>query len=100
MAREKTAVKVVSGKTSPVAKAAFLAAVVLSLVALVALYGAIDHLKDQYRDLRQEALELESNNNQLHEQIEDLGSLDSIIRIAMEELGLTFPDSVIFAPKD
>jgi cell division protein FtsL len=70
------------------------------VVALVALYSAIDHLQDQYDELRQEALELESNNSQLQEQIGELGTLESIIRIAMEELGLTFPDSVIFAPQD
>jgi cell division protein FtsL len=77
-----------------------LAAAVLSVVALVALYSSIDHLQDQYDALRQQALQLESNNGQLQQQIEELGTLDSIIRIAMEELGLTFPDSVIFAPKD
>jgi cell division protein FtsL len=77
-----------------------LAAAVLSVVALVALYSSIDHLQDQYDALRQQALQLESNNGQLQQQINELGTLDSIIRIAMEELGLTFPDSVIFAPKN
>ena len=100
MAREKTTVKLVTRKTSPVTKAALLAAAVLSVVALVALYSSIDHLQDQYDALRQEALQLESNNGQLQQQIDELGTLDSVIRIAMEELGLTFPDSIIFAPKD
>ena len=100
MAREKATVKLVTRRTSPVAKAALLAAAVLSVVALVALYSSIDHLQDQYNALRQQALQLESNNGQLQQQIEELGTLDSIIRIAMEELGLTFPDSVIFAPKN
>lgn len=100
MAKEKPVFKLVTRKTIPVTKAALLAAAVLSVVALVALYSAIDHLQDQYDALRQEALELESNNSQLQEQIGELGTLESIIRIAMEELGLTFPDSVIFAPKD
>ena len=100
MAKQKPAVKLVTRKTNPVTKAALLAAAVLSVVALVALYSSIDHLQDQYDALRQEALELESDNQQLHEQIDALGSLESAIRIAMEELGLTFPDSVIFAPKD
>lgn len=100
MAREKTTVKLVTRKTSPVTKAALLAAAVLSVVALVALYSSIDHLQDRYDALRQEALQLESNNGQLQQQIDELGTLDSVIRIAMEELGLTFPDSIIFAPKD
>ena len=99
MAKEKPAFKLVTRKTIPVTKAALLAAAVLSVVALVALYSAIDHLQDQYDELRQEALELESKNSQLQEQIGELGTLESIIRIAMEALGLTFPDSVSFAPK-
>ena len=100
MAKGKPAFKLVTRKTNPVTKAALLAAAVLSVVALVALYSSIDHLQNQYDDLRQEALELESNNGQLQQQIDELGSLESAFRIAMEELGLTFPDSVIFTPKD
>ena len=100
MAKEKPAFKLVTRKTSPVTKAALLAAAVLSMVALVALYSAIDHLHDQYDALRQEALELESNNGQLQEQIGELGTLESVIRIAGEILGLIDPDSVIFAPNN
>lgn len=96
----KPRVKLVARKTSPVTKAALLAAAVLSVVAIAALYSSIDQLNDRYDHLRQEALVLESDNGQLQQQIDDLGSLESAIRIAMEELGLTFPDSVIFAPND
>lgn len=92
--------KLVLQKTSPVTKAAILAAAVLSVVALVALYGSIDQMNDQYDSLRDQALALESGNVLLQERIDDLGSMESAIRIAMEELGLTFPDSVIYAPGD
>lgn len=92
--------KLVLQKTSPVTKAAILTAAVLSVVALVALYGSIDQMNDQYDSLRDQALALESGNVLLQERIDDLGSMESAIRIAMEELGLTFPDSVIYAPGD
>ena len=98
MTGEKRSYKLVIKKTSPVIKAAIVAAVVLSVVALAALYGSIDQLQNQYDALRQQAMELESGNGLLQQYIEDLGSFESAIRIAMEELGLTFPDSVIYVP--
>ena len=99
MAKNKR-IKLILRKTSPVTKAAIVSAAILSLVAVVALYGTIDQLQNQYDDLRNEAMALESGNTALQDRIDDLGSMESIIRIAMEELGLTFPDSMIFAPKD
>lgn len=90
--------KLVMQRTSPITKAAVMAAAILSVVALVALYGSIDRLQHQYDSLRSQAMALESDNVVLQEQIDDLGSMESAIRIAMEELGLTFPDSMIFAP--
>ncbi len=87
-------------KSSPVTKAAILTAVILSTLALVALYSSINAVQNHYELLRQQAMELESGNITLQENIEDLGSLESAIRIAMEELGLEFPDSVIIVPED
>ncbi|MBO7184334.1 MAG: hypothetical protein J6V34_00905 [Oscillospiraceae bacterium] len=98
MRKNRRTVKLVMKKSSPVTKAAILAAAVLSVVAIAALYSSIDQLQNQYDVLRQQALTLESGNGLLKQRIEDLGSIESAIRIAMEELGLTFPDSVIYAP--
>ena len=92
--------KLVLSKSSPVTKAAVLCAIVLSVVALLALYGTIAQIRNQQELLRQEAMELESGNEQLVEKIEGLGSWESALRIALEELGFEFPDSVIFVPKD
>ncbi len=92
--------KLVLRRSSPITKAAILAAAVLSVVALVALYGSIDKMENQYDALRDEAIALESGNTLLQQHIDDLGSMESAIRIAMEELGLTFPDSVIYVPND
>lgn len=92
--------RLVLRKSSPVTKAAILAAAVLSVVALVALYSSINRIRDQYDAMRDRAMALESGNVVLQERIDDLGSMESAIRIAMEELGLTFPDAVIYAPGD
>ena len=92
--------KLVLRKSSPVTKAAVLCAIVLSVVALIALYGTIAQIQHQQELLRQQAMELESGNEQLEENIENLGTWESALRIALEELGFEFPDSVIFVPKD
>lgn len=91
-------VKIQFRKASPVTKAAVVAALVLSVVALVALNGSIAQMNSQYDAMRLHAMALESDNESLVEQIDDLGSLESALRIASEELGLTFPDSVIYIP--
>lgn len=95
---KKHPVKLVLRKTNPVTKAAILAAAVLSVVALVALYSAIDQVQTQYEAMRIHAMALESGKTQLETKIDDLGTLESALRIAMEELGLTFPDSAIYIP--
>lgn len=94
----KGSVKIQIRKASPVTKAAVVAALVLSVVALVALHGSIAQMHSQYDAMRLHAMALESDNQSLVEQIDDLGSLESALRIATEELGLAFPDSVIYIP--
>ena len=49
-------------------------------------------------NLRQQAAALEADNAELSDNIASLGSIESVIRIAGEILGLIDPDSVIFAP--
>lgn len=96
--RSKGTLKVVVRKTSPVTKAAVAAAVVLCILALAALHSSITQVQSQYDAMRLQAMALESGNQSLVERIDDLGTLESAIRIAMEELGLTFPDSVLYIP--
>lgn len=96
--RSKANLKVVVRKASPVTKAAVVAAVVLCILALAALHSSIAQVQSQYDAMRLQAMALESGNQSLVERIDDLGTLESAIRIAMEELGLTFPDSVLYIP--
>ena len=77
-----------------------LAAVVLSTVALVTLHGSIQNNRSQYEAMRIQAAMLESRNKHLTFCIENVGTVEGIERIAMEELGLVYPGSVIFTPDD
>lgn len=94
MARRKY--RLVFRKTSPLVKAAILAAVLLCTVALVTLHASIQQSRSQYEAMRQQAAALEENNQNMVYQIDDMGSLESVIRIAMERLGLVLPDTTIF----
>ena len=98
MARRKTGIKLVFKKSSPITKAALLSAVVLSTIALVTLHGSIEENRSQYEAMRIQAAILESRNEHLSFCIKNVGTVDGIERIAMEELGLVYPDTIIFTP--
>ena len=81
-------------------KAVILVAVVLSTITLVTLRVSIDNAHDQYERMRMQAAVLEERNAMLTKNLEELGSVDSVIRIAMEELGLVLPDTTFFDPEE
>ena len=91
--------RVIFQKTSTLVKTIILIAVVLSTIALVTLHASIQQSRRQYEELRQQAGKLEENNQLLVQQIDELGTLDSLIQIAMERLGLVPPDSAILNPE-
>ena len=73
-------------------------AVVLSIAALLMLTLAILDARQEVEDLRRQAADLQIENNQLQQDIEQLGTVQSIIKIAMEKLGLIQPDAIIIKP--
>lgn len=85
---------------SPLLKMVILVMVVLSTITLVILHARIDDAKSQYEDMRAHAAVLVERNAMLAERMKDLGSVDSVIQIAMEELGLVLPDTTIFDMED
>ena len=101
-------------KGKPVMKVALLAVLVLCITALLILRGAL--LKTQAETeklraeaaalerensaetekLRAEAAALERENSKLVQYIDELGTVQGIMRIAQEKLGLVEPDTIIF----
>ncbi len=96
MAREKIKVVLHPGKL--ILKIMVLVMVVLCIAALLVLTLAIMDAKAQVEDLRQQAAALQQENGQLLKDIEELGTVQGIIKIAMEKLGLVLPDTVIIEP--
>lgn len=91
-------IRLVYRRSSTLLKCVVLTAIVLSTVALVALYFTISETRQQTEDLRIQAARLEQENQQLTQAIAEAGTVQSIKRIAMEELGLVDPDSRFFDP--
>lgn len=94
-----TAVKLVYRRSRTLTKIVVLVAVVLSMAALLTLYGAIRTTEHSAEDLRFQAAQLEQENSRLEQYINELGTVQGIIRIAQEKLGLIDPDSVIIQPE-
>lgn len=69
-------------------------------IGVVAMNTALEAGRERYEELRQQAAALEADNAELSDNIASLGSIESVIRIAGEILGLIDPDSVIFAPNN
>ena len=91
-------IKLVYRRSSTLLKCVVLAAILLSTVALVALRISILEAKAQAENLRGQAAVLEEENQQLEKNIAQLGTVQSVKRIASEELGLVDPDSSFYTP--
>ena len=80
-------------------KIMLIVAILFAMTALIALRIQITKLENREEDLRNKAAALEQDNKDLQENIGILGSVQSIIQIARDELGLVDPDTVILEPE-
>ena len=92
-------IRFVYKRSKPLTKVVVLCAIVLSLVALLAIYQQLPKEEALEDSLRDQASQLEQENGQLKDKIDSLGSIDSVEDIAKEELGLVDPDTVIIQPQ-
>ena len=102
MAKKKfplASIKLVRRKSTPLTTIVVAAAIVLSIAALLSLNGAIHAANEKTEALRQEAIALEQEKNQLKQYMNEHGTVQEILRIAQERLGLVTPDSVIIQPE-
>ena len=92
-------IRLVYRKTSTLTKIVVSTALVLSMAALLMLHGAIDATQKDTEELRQQAIALEQEQHQLEQYEKEKGTIQEVIRIAMERLGLVEPDSVVIQPE-
>ena len=85
-------------RSSPLTKCVVLVAIVLSTLALLVLRSNIRSQQQEQQRLQEQAAQLEYDNYQLTKQIAQIGSVESIRRIATEELGLVDSRSEFYGP--
>lgn len=93
-------IRLVYRRSSVLVKSVVLATLVVSILALVILRISIQSQKAQQADLEQQAVLLEQENRALTKQIAELGTVESVKRIATLQLGLVDPDSQFFTPSN
>jgi len=93
-------IRLIYKRSSTLTKVLVLSAVVLSTAALLFLRGVIADTDAKNQALLGQAAQLEVQNAQLQQNIDKLGSLDSVIQIAGDELGLVDPNTVVLVPEN
>ena len=88
-------IKIEYRRSRPLTKMVAVAAIALSMVALLTLSWAKYDVQKQTQEMMGEAARLELENAQLEQKIDALGSVQSAEQIAQEELGMVSPDTVL-----
>lgn len=91
-------IRLVYRRSSTLLKCVVLATILLSTAALVILRTSIQSEKAQQAQLQEQAAQLEQENQMLTRYIAELGTVQSVKRIATLELGLIDPNSQFFTP--
>lgn len=86
-------------RSSTLVKCVVLAALVLSIMALMVLRHALLETERKTEELRNQAAALEQDNRELSRAISQLGTVQSVTDIAKDVLGLVDPDTIIFQPE-
>ncbi len=93
-------IRLVYRRSSTLLKCVVLSAIVVCIVALLILRGAILDAKEREAELRNEAASLEQENEDISKDISQIGTIESIKKLAGKLLGLVDPDTVIFLPEE
>lgn len=93
-------IKFVYRRSNTLTKVVVLSAIVLSMAALLTLHLTIAAAENRTEDLTGEAGRLEQENQQLEENIGQLGTAEGIVQIAKDLWNLVFPDTVVVEPED
>lgn len=91
-------IKVEYTRSHPLTKVVVIALIVLSMAALITLRVSSIRLHREIEQMRQEAAQLEAENQLLKEKLEELGSVEGVEHIAEEELDLVDPDTIVIVP--
>ena len=91
-------IRLVYRRSSLFMKILVLVTLLVSAAALIALRISMESYQEQSKVLQSQAASLQQENAELTQKVAQLGTKDSIRRIAMEELGLVDPNTKFFNP--
>lgn len=91
-------IRLVYQRSSMLLKILILVTILVSAAALLVLRGAMQGYQQQSQALQSQAAQLQQENAELTQYIAELGTKDSIRRIATEELDLMVPGAQFFNP--
>lgn len=91
-------IRLVYRRSSPLLKCVVLAAIILSTAAILTIHFSINQANEDLQQLRGQAARLEQANQTLDQQTAEIGTVQSIKRIAQEELDLVDPEAEFFHP--
>lgn len=98
--QKKSKVRFVYQSSPLLLKCVVLVMILVSAAALVVLGNAIADSKARQDALQMEAAQLEEQNRKLTQEIAELGTVESVKRIASLKLGLVDPDDQFFNPNN
>lgn len=93
-------IRLVYRRSSTLLKCVVLSAIVLCTAALLILRSTILETKEKEAELKSEAAALEQENEDISQDISQIGTIESIKKLAGKLLGLVDPDTVIFLPEE
>ena len=92
-------VKVITRPSPPALKIILIVLIILSMAALVTLRLVHNGLQEEIQKQKDLAADYEHENSVLDEKMKDPDSVENIIDIAQEELGLVDPDTILIEPQ-
>lgn len=93
-------IRLIYRRSSTLVKCVVLATILLSTVALVALRISLQSEENRQTQLQLQQAQLEQDNYALTRRIAELGTVESVKRIATLQLGLVDPNSQFFTPSN
>ena len=94
-----SSIRLVYKRSSTLTKVLVLSAVLLSTVTLLSLRSLILETEAQNAAILSQAAQMEEENAKLEQNINSLGTLEGVIQIAKDILGLEDPDTVVLVPQ-
>ena len=96
--KSKGNIRVVFRHSSPLLKCVIVVMILVSMAALLLIGDAIVTEQNRQNQAQMDAIQLEAENRRLTQQIAELGTVESVKRIASLKLGLVDPNDQIFNP--